>query len=122
MRLSNILITLIVVVGLLYLKGKVQARVHSGHLSAAAAFAPSTYVMESPPPGSPRLSYRFLDDHRVQMFGDNLPWGKNDGMCSYEINGDVLVLTHACGVWRIHINGDVLHVDELNADFRRSER
>jgi len=126
MRLSKIFLILAVVVGFLYVKGKVQARLHSGHAPAAApaaapaiALYPSSYVMESAPaPGSPRLSLLFLDENRVQFLGDNEPWGKNNGIAKYELRGDVVVVTHACGVWQVQHRGDVLYVAELNANFR----
>ena len=116
----------------MYLKAKVQARMHSGHSAAtplaaasapAIALYPSSYVMESAPaPGYPRLSLLFLDENRVQFLGDNEAWGKNNGIAKYELRGDVVVITHACGVWQVQHRGDVLYVAELNANFRLFSR
>jgi len=63
---------------------------------------------------SPRFSLKFLDERQVQMYGDGKVWGP---MCTYEISGDDLVLTHACGVWHMEIKGDVLYQEEYGWHF-----
>ena len=118
MRFSTILFILFIIGGVIFLKGKIHRTPHFSREASPVSVVGGNYVSDSVIPGVPRLSLHFLDEHRVQMLGDNKPWGRNGGMCRYEIRGDVLELTHFCGVWRMKIKGPVLHSDEIHADFR----
>lgn len=128
MSLLKVLIILIVVVLAWFpLKAKFLNG-HAGAVHSSEALADiaqngirGSYVMEGATWGQPRLSLRFIDKQRVQMLGDGKAWGKNDGICTYKINGDKLDLTHACGVWHMEIKGEVLHQSNEKLRFRLSK-
>jgi len=95
----------------------------SGNSSAALAEIAQNgirghYVMEGETGGQPRLSLLFIDKQKVQMLGDGKPWGKNNGICTYQVSGDKFDLTHACGIWHMEIKGEVLHQSNYGWQFR----
>lgn len=76
--------------------------------------AGSYYV--SKPGMTPQFGVKFLDDTEVDMYTDG---AKNGGTCHYVVNGDQIVITHACGVWHLDKRGDDLFNEELNWSFSK---
>ena len=126
MNFPKILFFLIVAIAAWQVKGAVL-RAHSAIRADEKALQADiaknglqgSYVMQEDT-GNARLSFVFLDKHRVQMLGDGKPWGKNNGMCSYTVNGSKLDLTHACGVFHLEIKGKVLEDAEQNWHYQLS--
>lgn len=72
------------------------------------------YVQDIPANISPHLGLNFLDETNVEMYADNTKLGET---VQYRIQGDSLVITHACGTWYMEIRGDKLYHKEFNCDF-----
>jgi len=69
----------------------------------------------------PRLSLKFIDVRNVQMLGEEgAPWGVNNGMCTYKIDGKGVHVQHACGVWALEIRKDALYKSDWKITFRRN--
>ena len=64
------------------------------------------YYEEDPTTINVRFSLRFIDDHKVEMYGNGEVWGP---MCTYTIKQNNVVLEHACGTMFLEIQGDVLY-------------
>ena len=71
--------------------------------------------------GTVTLSMLFLDRERVQLLGNGKPWGQNNGMCSYKVNGDTVVLTHYCGVDELQIRGATLLNKQTSFTYYRNK-
>ena len=67
------------------------------------------------------MSLSFIDDLMVQMLADGKPWGANNGMCTYSLQGKKLNLSHACGVWHFDVEGNTLSAPALGFKFQRAQ-
>lgn len=78
------------------------------------------YEQEDPPHAHitrGRLQLRFLDDTHVDMLADN----NKLGTATYEIQGNELIITHACGVWHMEIQEKRLYRKDNGAYFSLKE-
>ena len=114
MNFPKILFFLVAAVAAWQIKGAVlrahsaiQADEKASQADIADHGLQGSYIMREDT-GNARLTLNFLDKHRVQILGDGKPWGKNNGMCTYTVNGTTIDLTHACGVFHLAIQGNVL--------------
>jgi hypothetical protein len=71
---------------------------------------------ESNPGMTPRFGVKFLDDTQVELYADGTKIGDT---CTYTVEGDNIVITHACGTWHLNKQGDGFFNEELDWAFSK---
>ncbi len=105
--------------GFLASAGLIQdATLSTSDLSGANSSLVGAYYESKPPPaGGTHFGVKFIDGTVVELYADGEKVGTT--VCHYQMQGDNILITHACGVWHLDKRGDDYYNEELDEVFSK---